>query len=235
VSVEGNASQSIFLKAASAGALGAPLAAFRANAVELKPFGYLTAADGVTLADTTRGITTTGGGIHADEETTFSVMSRITYGGTLVKSGTGIVALGGASDVSGGNAALEFREGYVKPLAPNCLDGVALSFADGSGLLFDASQSDGDGVGRYGILNPTLAAGATLRVKVAFDSKPADGVVDVPICTVAAANADSIAARTVVEKPWRGFSADVKKRANGDGTITLVAHVHYAGLFIVVF
>lgn len=234
VSVEGNASQSIFLKAASVGALGAPLAAFRANAVELKPFGYLTAADGVTLADTMRGITTTGGGIHADEGTTFSVMSRITYGGTLVKSGTGTVALGGASDVSGGNAALDVREGYVKPLATNCLDGVALSFAAGSGLLFDASQADGDGIGRYGISNPTLAEGATLRVKVAFDSEPAQGVADVPICTVAAANADSLAVRTVVEKPRRGFSADVRKRANGDGTVTLVAHVHQAGMAVFV-
>lgn len=234
VSVEGNASQSIFLKAASAGALGAPLAAFRANAVELKPFGYLTAADGVTLADATRGITTTGGGIHADEGTAFSVMARITYGGTLVKSGTGTVALGGASDVSGGNDALDVREGYVKPLAPNCLDGVALSFADGSGLLFDASKSGGDGIGRYGILNPTLVAGSTLRVKVAFDSEPADGVVDVPICTVAAANADSLAARTVVEKPWKGYSAEVKKRENGDGTVTLVAHVYHTGMYIIV-
>ena len=234
VSVEGNANQSIFLKAVTAGALGAPLAAFRADAVELKPFGYLTAADGVTLADATRGITTTGGGIHADEGTAFSVMARITYGGTLVKNGPGTVALGGASDVSGGNAALDVREGYVKPLATNCLDGVALSFAAGSGLLFDASQAGGDGIGRYGISNPTLAEGATLRVKVAFDSEPVQGMADVPICTVAAANADSLAARTVVEKPWKGFSADVKKRENGDGTVTLVVHACQTGMSIIV-
>ena len=235
VSVTGQTTQAIVVKFASAEAQGAPLAAFRADAVKLNAYGYLSAGDGVTLADSTRGITAAGGGLFAEAGTSFAIREKITFAAPLVKKGGGTVALGCEPDVSGGNAALDVQEGYVKPLETNCLAGVALSFAQGTALMMEVPEAGAEGVGRYGIVNPTLAAGATLRVKVPFASEPqtVGGKLTVPICTVAAASANAMKGRIAVEKPWKSFVGKVGALENGDGTVTLVTEIIRSGMCII--
>ena len=218
-------------------ALGGPLAAFRADALTLGANAIFAVTNDVAMSEPTRGMTVDGSAkvdVAANKSLTYGATVTFASGATLAKTGGGVLALGGKASVSG-NAALDVQQGYVKPLETNCLDGVTLSFAQGAALLMEVPEAGADGVGRYGIVNPVLANGATLRVKVPFSSEPqtSNGKVSVPVCTVASGSASALKDRIVVEKPWENFVGKVGTQPNGDGTVTLLAEIMRSGMCVI--
>ena len=218
-------------------ALGGPLEAFRADALTLGANAIFAVTNDVAMSEPTRGMTVDGSAkvdVAADKILTYGAAVTFASGATLAKTGGGVLALGGKASVSG-NAALDVQQGYVKPLETNSLDGVTLSFAAGAALLMEVPEAGADGVGRYGIVNPVLANGATLRVKVPFSSEPqtSGGKVSVPVCTVASGSADALKDRIVVEKPWENFVGKVGTQPNGDGTVTLLAEIMRSGMCVI--
>ena len=75
----------------------------------------------------------------------------------------------------------------------------------------------------------------TLRVKVPFAAEPqtGSGGIVVPICTVAAGEANAMMGRIAVERPWADFTARLKKRVNADGTVTIVTEIVRSGMYII--
>ena len=219
-------------------ALGGELDAFRANALELGANAILSATNTVMLSEPTRGVTVSGNAtIDVAEGETLGLVSDVAFasGVTLTKTGAGTLALGGKA-VAASGAALVVQQGFVKPLATDALDGVTISCAAKAGLMVDAESGDA-GMASRGVVNPMLADGATLRVKVGFDSEPqcGTGSLYVPICTVAAADADALGGRISLLRPWPKYGAFLERRVNGDGTVTFVARVEHVGICLIVF
>ena len=215
--------------------LGGPLAAFKADALELADYSVLQPRNDVDLNVANRGVTITDNACFAvPEGVTLAVSNDITYNGELKKTGAGVLSLNGRARAGGSAASLKVAEGFLSVGSTNALDGVEVTFADGAYLLVNP-KADGD-VAACGAVDMSSAPfGGALPVAFLLPEPGEDDTCfynAVAVCTVAnQAAADSLA---VTAKRIDGFRTTFSRRPNADGTVTILATVGPDGLSIII-
>lgn len=92
-----------------------PLAAFKADALELADYTVLQPRNDVDLNVANRGVTITGNACFTvPEGVTLTVSNDITYNGALKKKGPGVLALNGNARAGGETASLTVAEGFLR-------------------------------------------------------------------------------------------------------------------------
>ncbi len=231
--------------------LGAPFPTFQYDALTLKNWAALRPGlASSTLDDATRGIYFEGDTqVYADPGRTLALKCPLTFSGTVRKSGSGTLALGGTAKPKfcgatqsvtplAGTNGLVVTEGWIKPISTNGVDGLAVEFA-GGGIRLDYAPTDA-GVAAYGFWNTkwsvpfARAEGVTAKVPVSIDMGE---LTDMPspvsryaICTVAADKAAGVKGMLEVQRPFKGYVTGIEERVNADGTVTLLAVIKYGGL-----
>ncbi len=211
--------------------LGGALDEFRADALELADYSVLAARNDVDLNVANRGVKVTGNaGFAAPEDVTLAISNDITWNGTARKTGAGTLALGGAPLIaSGANAALAVEEGFLSVCSTGAVDGVSVTFDDDAYLLVDPAAADAD-LASFGAVD-LVADPFGGKLPVAFDLPEGAGsdyaASNIAVCTVAndataGALAVSAAANT---RKMHGLGATYSKRANDDGTVTVLASI----------
>ena len=211
--------------------LGGALDEFRADALELADYSVLEARNDVDLNVANRGVKVTGNaGFAAPEDVTLAISNDITWNGTARKTGAGTLALGGAPLIaSGANAALAVEEGFLSVCSTGAVDGVSVTFDDDAYLLVDPAAADAD-LASFGAVD-LVADPFGGKLPVAFDLPEGAGsdyaASNIAVCTVAndataGALAVSAAANT---RKMHGLGATYSKRANDDGTVTVLASI----------
>ena len=226
-------------------ALGGALPALRYDALTFGEHAILRPwADGIVLDERTRGVyvNATRAVVDVPEGMTFGIDENVTFNGTLAKTGSGTLLLGGTGRIASEaedprNSVFSVEAGVVRPLTTDCLAGIPLAFSNAGCLGFSPATCPSEGVETRGIVDPVLADGALMTVKILFSSEPELGAggVDVPICTMTTAvKADAIRNRIRLLKPWKGFVAKLVEKSNGDGSVTFVANVSRTGFLLVI-
>ena len=136
---------------------------------------------------------------------------------------------------------LQVAAGRIRPASKSGADGLAISFAAGTGLKFaPLSETDAD-VAQYGLYDVKWAT--------PFDLTGTDGKLDVAldlpenrneipaafsfgVCTVPTAAADALEDNIVLPRV-RGYKSSVIKQTNADSTVTFTAKYVKAGLVVV--
>ncbi|MBQ3340986.1 MAG: hypothetical protein IJG84_03755 [Kiritimatiellae bacterium] len=240
------------LRISDARALGGPRTAFAYDALSFSNWSRLQADASLVLAEPTRGVYFAGGNYVSvpDATNTLTLASQTTLAGTLVKQGAGTLALGGtlkftstqsATPLAGTNV-LQVAAGRIRPASKGGADGLAISFAAGTGLKFaPISETDADVV-QYGLYD--------VKWTTPFDLTETDGKLDVAlelpenkreipskfsfgVCTVPAAAAEALDGNVVLPKIL-GYKSSVTGKANGDGSVTFTAAYEKVG-FILIF
>ena len=215
--------------------LGGPLAAFKADALELADYTVLQPRNDVDLNVANRGVTITGNACFTvPEGVTLTVSNDITYNGALKKKGPGVLALNGNARAGGETASLAVAEGFLRVGSTNALNGVTVSFADGARLIVDPAAT-GD-VASFGAVDLSAAPfGGTLPVAFKLPELEEGGTHvyrGVAVCTVASrAAADALA---VTAARIEGCRVSFAPRANADGTVTILADIGPDGLSIMI-
>ena len=215
--------------------LGGPLAAFKADALELADYTVLQPRNDVDLNVANRGVTITGNACFTvPEGVTLTVSNDITYNGALKKKGPGVLALNGNARAGGETASLTVAEGFLRVGSTNALNGVTVSFADGARLIVDPAAT-GD-VASFGAVDLSAAPfGGTLPVAFKLPELGEGGTHvyrAVAVCTVASrAAADALA---VTAARIEGCRVSFAPRANADGTVTILADIGPDGLAIII-
>ena len=183
---------------------------------------------------------------------TLAIRRPLNVNGNLVKDGGGTLALGGtltfggsaqsATPTAGANL-LTVMGGFVKPLATNAFDGLAITFTNNAALKLDGMSADA-GLLKYGLVDTkettapiALAPNqATLPVTVDFGAAAEPPAVQwtVGLVTLETAKAEALKPQMALSNPapfknWRGTLGLV---ANGNGTSTVVVNYKTAGMMI---
>lgn len=184
---------------------------------------------------------------------TLAIWRPLNVNGNLVKEGGGTLALGGtltfggsaqsATPTSGANL-LTAMGGFVKPLATNAFDGLAITFTNNAALKVDGAPADA-GLLKYGLVNVKEATApvalapnqATLPVTVDFGAATEPPAVQwtVGLVTLDTTKAEALKLQMALSNPapfqnWRGALDLV---ANGDGTSTIVVNYKMVGMTII--
>ena len=142
-------------------ALGGARTSFAYNALSLAKCSRLDVTGSINFSEPTRGVYFSGSNYVniANAAHTLTLASQTTLAGTLIKEGAGTLALGGTlkftssqsdTPVEGTNI-LQLSAGRVKPVSKTGADGLAITFASGTGLrLAPLAEADAD-VLRYGL------------------------------------------------------------------------------------
>ena len=234
--------------------LGGARDAFAWDALYLDQYSDLFPLNDVTFTDGwNRGIAIGNiGRMHVTNGLTLAIWRPLNVNGNLVKEGGGTLALGGpltfggasqsATPTAGANL-LTVMGGFVKPLATNAFDGLAITFTNNAALKVDGMSADA-GLLKYGLVNTkettapvSLAPNqATLSVTVDFGAATEPPAVQwtVGLVTLDTTKAEALKPQMVLSNPapfknWRG-TLDIV--ANGDGTSTIVVNYKMAGMTI---
>ena len=192
------------------------------------------------------------GRMHVTNGLTLAIWRPLNVNGNLVKEGGGTLALGGpltfggasqsATPTAGANL-LTVMGGFIKPLATNAFDGLAITLTNNAALKVDGMSADA-GLLKYGLVNTkettapvSLAPNqATLSVTVDFGAATEPPAVQwtVGLVTLDTTKAEALKPQMVLSNPapfknWRG-TLDIV--ANGDGTSTIVVNYKMAGMTI---
>lgn len=163
--------------------LGGRLTSFTYNALTIQQMCILAAASDMTVsAANNRGILVSNvGRMLVPQDVTLAVDTPITYKGVLRKEGKGLLTLGGkalfrdgkdATAPLAGTNELQVIAGSVKPTSTNCLDGVKMTFAAGTKLVYDLDPA-GEGMKEFGPVNVKEPDGTPLAM--------GEGVASVPV------------------------------------------------------
>ncbi len=221
--------------------LGGPMAAFAYNGIAFANWSRFRADASLTLSEPTRGVYFSGSNYVniANAAHTLTLASQTTLAGTLVKEGSGTLALGGTlkftssqSDTPAeGTNILQVSAGRVKPVSKTGADGLAITFASGTGLrLAPLAEADAD-VLRYGLYDVKWATPFDLtatggKLDVAFDlpqdMSGAPNRFSFGVCTVPSSFAPAVVGNIVLPSV-RGYRHSVAVIDNGDGTATFKA------------
>ena len=233
-------------------AIGGPRAAFAYDALAFDRWSRLQADASLTIAEPTRGVYFVGGNYVSvpNATNTLTLATQTTLAGTLVKQGAGTLALGGvlkftssqsATPLAGTNV-LQVSAGRICPASKTGADGLAISFAAGTGLKFaPLSETDAD-VSQYGLYDvkwatPFDLTGTDGKLDVALDLPETrteiPGAFSFGVCTVPAAAADVLDGNVVLPRV-RGYKSVVTTQTNADTTVTFTAKYDKVG-FVVVF
>lgn len=216
-------------------ALGGALDAFRADALVLTNNIAFIPEGTMSLNEATRGITVKGTAakIVVENDDCVTLGSQLTFDGTLVKDGSGTLALAGTSVVgAGASGVLQVENGLVKPLSSTALAGVTLACGTEGAFVYDVPEVGAMNFGATGLMDPILAAGTKFRFTVALDKRP-KGVLSVPVCTL---SSDKVAAfksafQFVRTTPNTGCRL-IEKVVDGN-RVTLIAEVGPVGFMVI--
>lgn len=206
-------------------------------------YTLIDAGDDVSFDEPTRGMAVMWGGqLRVAQGKTFRIGVPLTLAGEIRKLGAGTLELAGearfidgrsSTEPAAGTNALYVADGAVRIAATNAADGIAMTFAQGARLVVDPDE-DADGMSVYGFMAtrwPTPLVSESEDGKIAVEVSgeiPAQGVT-VPICTVTAAAAETVAFRLPRRARCRAY---VDERRNSDGTVTFVARYEPQGMVI---
>ena len=228
--------------------LGGALVAFEAESLTLEDHSLLDVRGSAVFDEPTRGWCVKGiGRIKvASGETVAVTNKQITWCGEFMKEGAGCLVLGGTARFCeeqsetplAGTNLLSVLEGSLQPADATACDGLAISFATGTGLVLDAAAT-GD-LKTYGLYdvkwNSPISVEGNAPLPVSFVSADGfDGInfLTLGICTVSAAAAETMDATTsfAVTAP-SGLSKRVYACPNGDGTVTFACDLVRGGTTI---
>lgn len=208
---------------------------------------WFTCAQDVNLTEATRGVRLYGfTTFEVNDGKTLTITESATYGGTIAKRGAGTLVLGSPSVkfISGpgqtdtpqeGNNQLKIAAGQLKVTNANAVNGLQVSFAEGTKLILSAAP-EGE-LATYGLKNtawatPFVTDAPSGKIAVEFEGVPADKESSVPICSIAATatlpefDVPTTYGKRTVTTAWR---------ENGEGVMTLYADISgRPGLFIII-
>ena len=240
------------LRITAANQLGGARSEFAYDALKLLNWSRLRADASLDLNEPTRGVYFLGGNyvyVYAATNT-LTLSTQTTLAGTRVKEGSGTLALGGTlkftseqSDTpTEGTNVLQVSAGRIRPASKTGADGLAISFASGTGLrLAPVAETDPD-VSRYGLYDVKWATPFDLsatdgKLDVALDL-PADRremphTMSFGVCTVPTAAASALNGNIMLPS-IRGYNLVVDAVDNGDDTVTFTANYSKRGLVFIV-
>lgn len=189
--------------------IGGNPASFNSSAIQMKAGTVLRPLASCTLDDSNRGLSSSNGIVEvaADLELTTKLRMVMPGGASIKKTGAGAWLLGGSVTGTSPAGTVSIQEGTLRPIAADAVQNAHLSFADGAKF---AIGSEIETLGLVAVKTFTIA-GTTLPVTVALPAEmPA--VYTQPLFTVAAGNADDVAAKLAVAKP-KGYRVEILKTA----------------------
>jgi len=219
----------------SAAALGGALSTFRANAITIDKYSMMCPSTNITFDTANRGISGVGPyGFNVPTGVTFAVKVPIYQNNTMYKTGAGTLALGGAMTF-GTNNLCRVREGGMTALSDAAVAGLDCTFADGTSIVLSPDSTAANGFRNVTIEDADGGAAGKVNVALALPEGGIDGVVTLPICTVAATVpdlADSL--NLVYVKGYR--AALVKQEVTVEGVACVRYSVQYAraGLTVII-
>lgn len=208
------------------------------KALHVDGYSYIECSGDIVLAEPTRGLFVDGGArFNVPSGKTLEIDYPVTYGGEFMKLGPGSLVLGCAAPgfaTNGvpyelpleGTNVLTVAGGSLRVAATNAVNGLAVSFAAGTGLVVDPCPSDAD-LQAYGAINtrwgvPFTGAAAGEAIPVTFLERTfPEKAFSAAICTVSAAAAETIAFDVPSRVQKR--KCRVATRPNPDGSVTFVA------------
>lgn len=238
------------LLVADARSLGGPMPSFTYDGIDFSKWSRLRVTNSLALTEPTRGVFFSGGNyVHVQGAANeLTLASQTTLAGTLVKEGAGTLALGGAlkftsaqSDTPSADMnVLQVTAGRIRPVSKGGADGLAISFASGTGLrLAPLAEADED-VRQYGLYD--------VKWETPFDLSETDGKLDVAldlpesaddipdnfafgVCTVASSAAGALDGNINLPKISRR-TLTVTQESNGDNIVTFTARYSKRGFSI---
>ena len=239
--VENDPATNLTLRISDARQLGGAMSEFTYNGIGFSNWSRLQADESFDLVESTRGVYFVGGNYVSIPSAahTLTLASQTTFAGTVVKEGAGTLALGGVLKFTSaesdepleGTNVLRVTQGKIRPASKTGADGLAISFAEGTGLLLNPiTETDAD-VLRYGLYNVKWAepfdlteTGGKLNVALELPETAAEmpDRFSFGICTVDASVAAELVDNVVLPK-IKGRSCTVVPIYNGDGTVTFSA------------
>ena len=210
----------------------------------------------MTFTDSTRAATFQNANFHVKDGVEFGLCHRYTWSGTVQKTGGGTLGLGGkllflgsgtsvrqtTPPDSGTVNVLVIAEGWLKPLATNGCDGLAVTFGDGAGFRLNRGLAADDPVKQYGLYDvkwatPFSTKTANAPISVAYDGAAENGIEEIAVATVADhATAVALKDRLVyvrTDNVQKGVAVEFSVRDNADGTATVCSTLSRKGLTLV--
>ena len=240
------------LRITAANQLGGTRSEFAYDALKLSNWSRLRADASLDFNEPTRGVYFLGGNyvnVYAAANT-LTLSTQTTLAGTLVKEGSGTLALGGVlkftsaqSDTPiAGTNILQVKAGRIKPASKTGADGLAISFAAGTGLrLAPVAETDPD-VSRYGLYDVKWATPFDLSatdgklnvvLDLPSDKREIPAVLSFGVCTVPAAAADALDDNIVLPSV-KGRKLRIEPVDNEDGTVTFTATYFKDGMTLII-
>lgn len=233
--------------------LGGTLPSVEYSALKLTEAVRLRPTQSMSFTDVTRGVwIAKASAITVPEGTETDFCQPCTWQGELVKDGAGTLGLGGdlwfftdtrtkEPPANGQTNRLSVAEGWVKPLAQESCDGLAITFGAGAGIRLTCGLAADDPVRTYGIYDvkwatPIATTSANATIPVAFDGERPVRDEAVGVVTVRdRATADALIGRFTWTKTdnMNGTRVTFAVRDNDDGTATVVATVERTGLMLI--
>ena len=232
--------------------LGGARSEFAYDALKFSNWSRFRADASLDFNEPTRGVYFVGGNyVNIPTATnTLTLSTQTTLAGTLVKEGSGTLALGGTLKFTSGQSdtplagtnVLQVSAGRIKPASKAGADGLAISFAAGTGIrLAPLAETNADVV-RYGLYDVKWATPFDLtetdgKLDVALDLPANTG--DLPatlsfgVCTVPATAAAALDGNITLPTV-RGYSLKVESVSNGDDTVTFAATYEKRGFALIV-
>ena len=170
----------------SAAALGGAPSTFRANAITIDKYSMMCPSTNITFDTANRGISGTGPyGFNVPTGVTFAVKVPIYQNNTMYKTGAGTLALGGAMTF-GTNNLCRVREGGLTALSDAAVAELDCTFADGTSIVLSPDSASVNGFRNVTIEDADGGAAGKVNVVPLLPESGIDGVITLPICTVAA-------------------------------------------------
>ena len=224
--------------------LGGALPEFAYDALRIRDWALLDVTNTTEFAAANRGVFVDWMGcIGVKEGCVATFRNPFTFGGRLQKQGAGTLAFGGSAakfavgstdnytlvdDPVAATNELYVKEGCIMAKAADALNGVAITFAKGTGLKVDYASTDD--VKTYGLRDTKWATPVAFdpdvdTVPVTLENLPAELTEEktLGILTVPADQADAIRSKLVFSRNGRkGFAGKIGKTVDGtSATITL--------------
>ena len=234
--------------------LGGARDTFAWDALYIDQYSELVPLNDVTFTDGwNRGIAIGNiGRMNVTNGLTLTIRRPLNVNGNLVKNGGGTLALGGTLTFGGsaqsttptaGANLLTVMGGFVKPLATNAFDGLAITFTNNAALKLDGMSAD-VGLLKYGLVDTkeTTAPIAlapnqtTLPVTVEFGAETEPPAVQwtVGLVTLETAKAEALKPQMALSNPapFKNWCGTMGLVDNGNGTSTIVVNYKTAGMTI---
>ena len=221
--------------------LGGPLDAFAYDPLAISNQCRLAIDATATFADTTRGwCFPRTAYLFVTNGATATCRNTLTIGGNLVKEGEGTLVLAAKPVADGADASITVTNGTLAVGLSDALDGLPVSFAEGTSLGLDMSSADATfaakGLALAGT-DITSAPGSLELSLCGMPANPEDAVgVAYPLLTYPSAQAATVAATYAVRNPYpqSGYVVRLFEVPNGDDTVTLKANIRMRGTHVIV-